>query len=52
MKKKRENTVKSNKLVKLKMAGVDAYYVNIRLGSLEVVALVDAGAMVIPLLVW
>ena len=31
------------------MAGADAYYVNIKLGSLEVVALIDTGAMVTTL---
>ena len=42
-------TMKSSKMVKRKMAGVDAYYVNIKLGSLEVVALIDTRAMVTTL---
>ena len=33
-------------MVKQKTAGADAYYVNIKLGSLEVVVLIDTGAMV------
>ena len=36
-------------MVKRKTAGADAYYVNIKLGSLEVVALIDTGAMVTTL---
>ena len=47
--KQTEITVKSNKMVKWKMVGVDAYYVNIKLGSLEVVALVDMGAVLTTL---
>ena len=42
-------TIKSSKMVKRKTAGADAYYVNIKLGSLEVVALIDTGAMVTTL---
>ena len=44
-----EITIKSSKIVKLKTAGVDAYYVNIKLGSHEVVALIDTRAMVTTL---
>ena len=44
-----EMTIKSSKVVKREMAGGNAYYVNIKLGSLEVVALIDTGAMVTTL---
>ena len=42
-------TIKNNKMVKRKTARVDAYYVNIKLGSLEVMALIDTGPMVTSL---